>query len=48
MKPEWDVTILYVYMNRLDTEDMVKDLNNYWDTYRKSMRITEVCSTSCA
>jgi hypothetical protein len=31
----------------LDMEGVKKDLDHYWDTYKKPMWVTEVCSASC-
>jgi hypothetical protein len=44
IKTEWDVTNLHI--NKLDMEGVKKDLDHYWDTYKKPMWVTEVCSAS--
>ena len=42
IKAEWDVTNLHI--NKLDMEGVKKDLDHYWDTYKKPMWVIEVCS----
>jgi hypothetical protein len=42
IKTGWDITNLHI--NKLDMEGVKKDLDYYWDTYKKAMWVTEVCS----
>jgi len=44
IKTEWDVTNLHI--NKLDMEGVKKDLDHYWDTYKKPMWVTEVYPAS--
>jgi hypothetical protein len=38
---DWDVTNLHI--NKVDMAGVKKDLDHYWDTYKKPMWVTEVC-----
>jgi len=40
------MTVTDLHIDKLNMEGVKKDLDHYWDTYKRSMRITEVCPAS--